>query len=401
MVVGGDIGTYAMVRAFHEAFGVRGVVVAKVATRAFASTRLADLVIADVDDPDTLVSTLLDIARSRPDDSFVLLTNADWYVELLVSRRAELEEHFAMPLCSREVFERVSAKESFQADCEALGIPVPRTIPVRFASGAPVPDGDLASLTYPVIGKASSSAEMHYVTFAGKRKVHHLDSRESVDALLSALARAGFTGTYLLQEFIPGDETQTRSLTAYRNAAGEITLLCTGRVLLEEHTPGTLGIPAAILTTPYEDAMAAMSAYLHKVGYRGFANADYKWDARTGRHVFFEVNPRIGRNNFYVTASGINIARHVTADALGQSLAPEKDFAEVLYSVVPVTLLKRYLLDGGLKRRVLAAARRGVARPLHAPADFSVRRWLVIWGLTLNFWRKYRQYYWRPTPTGH
>lgn len=401
VVVGGDIGAYALLRAFHDHTGTPGVVVARVHTRPFTDTRIAQQVIADVEDPDALVAALLDIARQRTGQRLVLLSNADWYVETIVKRRAELEPHFEIPMCSTEVFDRVSSKERFQADCEALGIPVPRTVPVRFASGAPVADGDLDALTYPVIGKASSSAEHHYVDYPGKLKVAHLESRAEVDDLLGRLAAAGFTGTYLVQELIPGDETQMRSLTAYRDARGVVTMLCTGRVLLEEHTPGTLGIPAAILTEQYADAMDAMSAYLDAVGYRGFANADYKFDERTGRHVFFEVNPRIGRNNWYATAAGVNPARFVEADLDGALIEPVRADREVLYSVVPIGLLKRYLLDPGLKARVAAAARRGVARPLHNPADGSLKRRAVIAAFTWNYRRKYRRHYPRPTATGY
>jgi D-aspartate ligase len=401
VVVGGDIGAYALLRAFHEHAGVRGVVVSRVQTRPFADTRIADQVIADVEDPDALVAALLRIAESRAGERLVLLSNADWYVETIVNRRSELEPHYDIPMCSAEVFSRVSSKEAFQADCESLGIPVPRTIPVRFATGAARPDGELDSLTYPVIGKASSSAEHHYVSYPGKLKVAHLETRAEVDKLLERLASAGFTGTYLLQEFIPGDETQMRSLTAYRDARGVVTMLCTGRVLLEEHTPGTLGIPAAILTEQYADAMDAMTRYLERVDYRGFANADYKWDERTGRHVFFEVNPRIGRNNYYATAAGVNPARFVAADLAGEAITLERATAEVLYSVVPLGLLKRYLLEPALRARVVAAAKRGIARPLHNPADRSPKRRLTIAAFTWNFRRKYREYYPRPTATGH
>lgn len=401
VVVGGDIGAYALLRAFHLHTGNRGVVVARVHTRPFADTRIAQQVIADVEDPDALVAALLSLAQERSGQRLVLLSNADWYVETIVNRRAQLEPHYEIPMCTAEVFDRVSSKEQFQADCEALGIPVPRTVPVRFASGEPAADGDLGSLTYPVIGKASSSAEHHYVDYPGKLKVAHLDSRAEVDDLLARLAASGFTGTYLIQEFIPGDETQMRSLTAYRDARGVITMLCTGRVLLEEHTPGTLGIPAAILTEQYADAMDAMSAYLDKVGYRGFANADYKFDERTGKHVFFEVNPRIGRNNWYATAAGVNPARFVEADLDGQKVEPVRADREVLYSVVPIGLLKRYVLDPALKARVVAAARRGVARPLHNPADGSLKRRAIIAAFTWNYRRKYAQHYPKPTASGY
>ncbi|GIG54671.1 carboxylate--amine ligase [Demequina activiva] len=401
VVVGGDIGAYALLRAFHDHSGVRGVVVSRLQTRAFADTRIADVRIADVDDADALVASLVELAQERAGERLVLLSNADWYVESIIARRAELEPHFEIPLCSAGAFARVESKEAFQEDCLALGIPVPLTVPVRFDSGRGVPDGDLDALTYPVIGKASSSAEHHRAEYPGKLKVQHLATRAEVDDLLARIGSSEFAGTYLLQEFIPGDETQMRSLTAYRDSRGEVTLLCTGRVLLEEHTPGTLGVPAAILTEPYSDAMDAMVRYLERVDYRGFANADYKRDPRTGQHVFFEVNPRIGRNNWYVTAAGANPAWFVTADLDGEEIEPVRATSEVLYSVVPLSLLLRYLLDGSLRARVAKVAKRGVARPLHNPADGSLRRRLTIAALTFNYRRKYREFYPEATETGH
>lgn len=402
VIVGGDIGAYALARAFYEHSVARSVVVSKVHTRAFAHTRLADVVVADVDDRQTLVQALIDVAQAHRGQRLVLLTNADWYVEAIIAARQELEQHYEIPMCSAAAFARVSSKEAFHADCEALGVPVPRQVALDIARSDPTDDAArLAELTYPVIGKPSSSAEYHYVQFAGKLKVHHLETPAEVEALLAALRGAGYTGTFLLQEFIPGDETQMRSLTAYRDARGTVTMLCTGRVLLEEHTPGTLGIPAAILTEPYPDAMEAMAAYLDRVDYRGFANADYKWDARTKQHVFFEVNPRIGRNNYYVTAGGANVAEFVIADVAGRRLDPVRVESEVLYSVVPLALLRRYLLDPQLRRRVVRVARRALARPLFAPSDRSPRRLATIVAVTLNYWRKYRRHYPKPTATGH
>jgi D-aspartate ligase len=402
VVVGGDIGAYALLRAFHEHSGVRGVVVAKVHTRAFAHTRIADVRIANVEDSGTLVAALVALGQERKGERLVLLTNADWYVEAIIHARDVLEEWYEIPMCSRDAFDRVSSKQAFHEDCEALGIPVPRQVAIDYAvEPAVAGDARLAALTFPVIGKPSSSAEYHYVSFAGKRKVHHLESQEELDTLATALGSAGFQGTFLFQEFIPGDETQMRSLTAYRDARGVVTLLCTGRVLLEEHTPGTLGIPAAILTEPYQDAMDAMTAYLDRVDYRGFANADYKRDSRTGKHVFFEVNPRIGRNNYYVTASGANVARFVEADLDGVELAPVRSTATVLYSVVPIALLRRYLLDKDLRARVRSAARRSLARPLFAPSDRSLRRLATVTAVTANHWRKYREHYPKATQSGY
>jgi len=407
--VGGDIGVYALVRAFHEQYGSDAVVLSSVATRAMAgSTFVTNVVVPGIDQPETLVAALERVAAQHPGRTLVLLTNADWYVRTIIENRERLERSYVLSYCSLDVLEKVSSKEGFAEICDRLGIPTPRTVPVDVpalvaAGGRSAVPGLEIDLDFPVVAKPSSSADYYYVDFPGKKKIHHVDTRAELDDLLGRLVDAGYPGTFLVQELIPGDETQMRSLTAYRDSRGRITLLSTGRVLLEEHTPGTLGIPAAILTEPYEDAMDAAARFLDEAGYTGFANFDYKRDPRTGRHVYFEMNPRIGRNNYYVTAAGANVARVLVEDAvLGRAIDPERAEGEVLYSVVPFRLLMRYILDPALRARLRAARRRGDAvNPLVYRGDRRLRRRLVVAAMTNNFYRKYRTHYPRPTATGY
>src|SRR5690606_14587618 len=134
--------------------------------------------------------------------------------------------------------------------------------------------------------------------------------------LVRTIAEAGYAGRLVVQELVPGDDTAEGSITAYTDATGRVTLLCSARVLLGEHTPDALGRPAAMITTEFGDALPQARALLEATGYRGFANFDVKLDARDGHWKFFEVNPRIGRNNHYVTAAGANVSRFVVADAI-------------------------------------------------------------------------------------
>lgn len=409
VAVGGDIGVYALLRAFHEQYGSRSLVLSSVATRAMTdSTFLTNVVTPGIDEPETLVAALEKVAAEHPGVRLLLLTNADWYVRAIIEHRERLEKHYLIPFCTLDVLDVVSSKEAFAEVCAELDIPTPRTVAVDVADltargGRSLVAGLEVDLEFPVVAKPSSSAEYHYISFPGKKKIHHVENRAELDELLGHLVDAGYTGTFLVQEFIPGDETQMRSLTAYRDSHGDITLLATGRVLLEEHTPGTLGIPAAILTEQYEDAMEAASRFLDRVGYLGFANFDYKWDPRTGRHVYFEMNPRIGRNNYYVTAAGANPARVLVEDQVhGNRIEPVRATGEVLYTVVPVRLLMRYILEPGLKARLKGVVKRkGVVHPLRYRADGGLKRRLVIELMTANFWRKYKEYYPEATETGY
>jgi D-aspartate ligase len=404
VILGSDIGVYALARAFHEAYGVRSIVVAGAALGPVAHSRIVEYdLVADGHDADQLVGRLLEVAKRLPDRRLLLLANSDWLVRVVVRNRALLEEHYVVPFLSEDLLDQLSDKASFAELCVELGISVPRTVVQDFATAdepgwepAPVDVG------YPLIAKAASSADYQEVSFPGKAKVFEIESPERLAWLWGALREAGFRGRFVVQELVGGDDTQMRSITAYVDTRGVITLLCAAHVLLEEHTPSGLGNPAAMITGR-EDAMLDQARrLLEHTGYRGFANFDVKVDPRTGEYKFFEVNPRIGRNNYYVTAAGANPARFVVADHVeGRAVEPVVVETSVLYSILSPRLLLRYVVDPALAARVRALVKAGrTAHPLRYRPDSSPRRLLYVWLAGLNQWRKFRRYYPRVTGTG-
>ena len=200
--------------------------------------------------------------------------------------------------------------------------------------------------------------------------------------------------------FVPGDDTWMRSVTAYRDRFGTVTMMCTAQVLLEEHTPLALGNPCAMVTTPFPDVMDHARRLLDHLDYRGFANFDVKVDPRDGSALFLEVNPRIGRNNYYVTASGVNVARFMVADVLEhRRVEPVTADREIVYSLVPKSLLLRYVTDPGLKAHVKAVARRAYVNPLLYRVE-GVRRRLYVALNKANHVAKFLRHYPRPTESG-
>lgn len=409
VAIGGDIGSYALLRNFHEEFGIDSIALTAVATRAMAnSSFVTNLVVPEINNADILIKKLVEVAQQHPDRRKILLTNADWFVELIITHSHLLQEHYDLSFCTPEAFALSGSKEQFAQVCKELNIPTPRShavnIPSLSSDQVVAKVAELmADLTLPLIAKPSSSAEYFYTDFPGKKKIHHIDSEPELVELLSALVTAQYPGLFLVQDFVTGDETQMRSLTAYRDHQGRVTLLATGRVLLEEHTPGTLGIPAAILVEKYDDAMTAATNFLNTIDYHGFANFDFKWDTTNLKHVFFEMNPRIGRNNYYVSAAGVSPARALINDITGGQ-DPEVQVTErsVLYTVVPVRLLRRYILDTALLARVDALIKaKKVANPLKYNKDASLKRIVSTRLVTLNYWRKYREHYPKPTASGY
>ncbi len=400
VVLGGDIGAYSVARAFHEAYGVRSVVVSTVLTGVVRHSRfITNVVEPDITDARAAVARLRAIAAEYAGKRLILLGSADWLVRTIVENRAELEDLYTIPYVSRETLDLVTDKENFGRLCRELGLGHPTTVVHDVqAGGAP----DVAGLRFPVIAKTADTAAYHEVEFPGKKKVFTVATPQELGELMERVRVAGYQGAFIIQDLIPGDDSGMRILTCYSDRDAKVRYASFGHVLLEEHTPGALGNPAGIITQAGGELVAQATRLLEHIGWTGYANFDLKFDPRDGGTVFFELNPRLGRSNFYVTAGGRNTVELYVREYL-QGLdplppgAPAEGTEQHLYTVLPRRLLLRYLVDPALRRRTAGLIRaRRATNPLWCRAETDPRRLAYVALAQVNQFRKYRRYY--PAP---
>lgn len=410
VIVGGDLGAYALARELNDLTGVVPTLVTSYDTLPIRDSAIVQRhELAHADDEETLVAGLIelgrDMTRRRPGVPIVLLANTDWRIDVLTRHRSELDDLYVMALPPRATVEHVSDKLGFEQVATAAGLSVPRSWVADF-SGADEDAWQLPTvakdIAFPVVAKPVTSSAYETVVFEGRKKVYFLHNADEVTELWAALAAAGFRDRFMLQELVEGDDTSMYSVTAYVDRSGRMTMGVAARVLLEEHAPATLGNPCAMVTIDSPALLDSAERFLASVDYHGFANFDIKEDARTGRRYFLEVNPRIGRNSFYCVGAGVNPMEVMLADVLGdERREPIRARRAALYSLVPQLLLEHYLTDGELRRRVRSLARSGrVVDPLDNPVDRHVRRrWYRLLGRVSHV-RKFARYYPRPTHTG-
>lgn len=393
VVIGGDIGAYALARQLHEATGRRVTLIASRPIQAIVLSGYIDVVPQSVGD-EALIARLRQLAVGRAERSAVVMTNLDSVAYTLASHRDELAPVYVVPFPSVRAMEQLSNKVGFAAACESLGLRTPRQIAITradLATGDPKID-----IPLPLVGKAASGSDWDGMDFEGKRKIYFLDSAEQLHDLWELLRRADFDSTFLVQERIPGDDDAMRSVTAYVDSTGEIGVIGSARVLLEDHSPSLIGNPVAMITEPFPELWEAAERLLALVDYRGFANLDVKIDPRDGQAVFFEVNPRIGRNCFYLNAAGVNPMLPMIRDLVDERPGPRREAGrEALYSLLPHHLLLHQLDDPVLRRRVLRLAPCAVD-PLLDPAERSLRRRLLVAALKLNHDRKFHRFHPKP-----
>ena len=405
VIIGGDFGVYGIGRCFNEAFGCRCICVGSQPTDSITRSHFFDVrhVSAHATDAQ-LLDTLMTIAGEHSDKKLILMANHDIFSAFVARNMAALSRHYALPFPSLDVMNRLTDKAEFARACQRAGIDTPRTVVVDFSG---VLDEAWAApeipFAFPVVAKAANGEPYDVLEFEGKRKIWFIDTPDELTWLWETLKAAGFRDTFLVQELIPGDNTAMRSITAYVDSRGTVTLIGSARVLLEDHAPTMIGNPVAMITEDFPSLWEDACTLLTENGYRGFANFDVKIDPRDGRAVFFEVNPRIGRNNWYMAAAGANPMIPMVADLIdGQECEQTQARDEILYTMVPDSLLLRYITDPELRARVTRIIREGRRFDLLLnPTEKDLRRNLTVWLQKQNHRRKFARYYPEPTDTSY
>ena len=405
VIIGGDFGVYGIGRCFNEAFGCRCICVGSQPTESITRSHFFDVrhVSAHATDAQ-LLDTLMTIAGEHPEKKLILMANHDIFSAFVARNMAALSRHYALPFPSLDVMNRLTDKAEFARACQRAGIDTPGTVVVDFSG---VLDEAWAApeipFAFPVVAKAANGEPYDVLEFEGKRKIWFIDTPDELAQLWETLKAAGFRDTFLVQELIPGDNTAMRSITAYVDSHGTVTLIGSARVLLEDHAPTMIGNPVAMITEDFPSLWEDACTLLTENGYRGFANFDVKIDPRDGRAVFFEVNPRIGRNSFYLTAAGANPMAVMLKDlVLGQECEQTQARDEILYTMVPDSLLLHYITDPELRARVTRIIREGRRFDLLLnPTEKDLRRNLTVWLQKQNHRRKFARYYPEPTDTSY
>lgn len=419
VLYGGDMGTYAMARAFHENYGVTSVIVTGDPNGSINHSAIVDLRPAGtMKDEARVIQFLLDQGRElsgpnrRP---LLLLGSLDLHIGQLVRNREALEEFYTLPYPDEQTITQAANKSEFYAVCEKLGIPHPRTVvidPRKVASEgaeAAVPE-ELPE--FPLIGKPADSAAWVDASFEGKQKVFRFTDRDAVVTMVGRMAKGGYTQPFILQEMIPGGDENMRLCSMYgaKDASGTL-YVANANVVVEEHSPIVEGNSAGIVTTDNPDIVPSVKALVEHYGWTGWAMVDAKLDPRDGVVKLFEMNPRLGRNHYYMQAAGLAASRVYVQEWLdanefglsdGTPVVSDADSRveggsrvltrEHLYTVLPLRLLKKYAKGtSGAQAKELIKARK-VTNPLFHKAERHPRRWLYIAMAMVNYVKKFRDF---------
>ena len=205
VILGGDISVYAYAREFHEAYGVRSVGINQAFIAVIEHSRIfSELVLTTSIEPGELLEKIAGLASADPSKRLVVVPSTDALVFSLDAVRDQLPKNVICPIPGHDALVRSCDKVEFAHACERLGLPTPETEIVSLAGSAAITP---TSIEFPVVAKPARSAEYTHLYSRGFRKVYSFSSQDELDALWSDLREAGFSGEFLVQRLVAGDDT--------------------------------------------------------------------------------------------------------------------------------------------------------------------------------------------------
>lgn len=359
VLLGGDLNSYGMARAFYARYHVRSLVLGRMALGATAHARcLEHRTVPGLSDPRLCVEVLRDLAARTSGATRILLPGTDEYAHTLIEQQGQLAGEYLLPVPGEDQLPLFD-KAALYRWMEECGIRYPETIVLQKE-----PDGRAVERLghawgYPYVVKPSSSRTYWQHPFPEMEKVYLVGNRKEAERVLHAIFASGYPDAVLAQRYIPGGDASGYVLTLYFDRESRVTARACGHVLLEERTPCGKGNYAALVTAPLPAVTEQITAALSARHYRGFANLDLRRDPRTGWFYVLEMNLRPGRSNHFLLAGGVDPARLLVEDLVLQEHRPCRDLTrEVLWRTVPYRVLRRELRAPRLRAQADALHRR-------------------------------------------
>lgn len=386
VITGGDLGAYTLAREFHEAYGVVSAIVPTAENLIVGGSKITQLYPAGtMFDPEHVVQHLASVAqRLRRDDArpLLLVAGYDHLVRIMINHAEELQAMgYVFPDLTAAQLDQASLKDNFYALCDELGIKYPQTASIDCSQGPGTIDTFLDTvaemgLKYPNILKAGDGAAWANTRFPGRRKVHFLQEPRQLKAVITQAIHAGYVGSLIIQQFIPGPDSNLRILSQFRDRTGANALTGLAEVIVEDHAAGLEGNSRAVVAATDAPIEKQGARLMDALDWHGFGMFDIKIHQTTGEPYFLEMNPRLGRHHYYLTVAGANPATYLYREfiamrAHGQPVTTTGPAASL---TIPLRLAKQYATPA--QQQQLDAAKRAgrMGWPLQYSNDRNLKR---------------------------
>jgi predicted ATP-grasp superfamily ATP-dependent carboligase len=299
------------------------------------------------------IETLVRLGQSLP-RKYVMFPASDQAV-LLVSRyRSDLLPYFHLNLPAHDLLENLISKQRMYSVAVQHGLPTPKTLFPRDESDV---TAFADSAMYPCLLKTIYSHSP--LKRIGKLMVKVFSPAELLSDYRSM---ALLDPEIMIQEYIPGEDSQMFLYDAYFNGNSEPKLVFTGRKLRQAPINFGAGSLCECRTVPELEPI--VTRFCQAIGYKGLVDIGLKLDARDGKFKVLDINPRIGQNfrTFVTKHERMDLALAAYLDLTGRSITDTTPLEGRRWMIEDADLLSsiHYHRAGRLSAREWLSSFRGV-----------------------------------------
>lgn len=355
VVLGGDMNSYAVARAFYEEYHIKTIIIGKNPLYPTSHSKITECYyIETLLEDESLIKMLKMINDKYPNKKKILFGNTDYYVKHIIHNRDKINKisnSFIIPITDEKTFDLLFSKNTFYLLCEKYGLDYPKCTIFDFECD------DIETykvyFEYPIFIKPSNTVIYSNYNFIGKQKGYKIETEEEFKKVLYKIKESGFNDKFIVQEYIEGNDDTMFVYTAYASSKGKVKAITAGKILMHDRTPELIGNYNAITSAYNKEFSLKLKSFLEKINFTGICHFDVQYDMKRKKYYVFEMNIRQGRSNFYTLASGVNLAKLIVDDYIynkdNDFFIANKDFT---VSIVPKFLLKHSLKKNNQKIKI-------------------------------------------------
>lgn len=288
------------------------------------------------EDPEALLQFLIDYAKGQ-DKPPVLYPSADPYVEFVDKYLDLLSEYYLLPSIEKGLYTKVMNKESLHSLALKHGVKVPETLDVNEDDFWDQVD---RTMTFPCIVKPTDSPAFVAVF---RKKLFIVENKDQLKEAIEKAKEAGLE--VIVQRIIPGFDDHMYTFDAHLNKDSKVThwLTC------QKHRQYPINFGASVYTEQkYVKELYDIGApFLEAIGWKGFAEIEFKKDAETGEYYLIEINVRTTNLNSLLRKAGLNFPFILYKELTDKPLEPKavtRDTGLVFwYAFEDILAVKGYL----------------------------------------------------------
>lgn len=398
LILGTDPNAYYMARCVHEAFKKKPYVVGRMP---LPFTNYSNILEASYSkemwNEEGFMNLLRDFAKKHANSKNILIATNETYVEFISKNAQELEKSFYFNYPTMDIIENFTNKEKFYKTYKDSKLTFPKTIYLKESDKLKLPK----NMMFPLIVKPANVVEYNHLSFKGKNKIYKVFDLEELNRTIKTIRDGKYKETLIIQEFIPGGDDALFDAVLYANKDGQVEFMTFAQIGLQERTNNMVG-NAAVLINGFKTVsgdekkqVEILKEFMESIHYQGFAEVDMKYDYRDQTFKVLEINARQGRSSYYVAALGKNLVQVLVDDTVYHK---RSDFLfldkEVLLTFVPKGVVKKYISNEEFRKKALKMWKLRVS-PMNYTKDTSLKRFLMIRKRWLNYYKEYKNSYWR------